>query len=494
MLLRNKIITICVILLWIYLLLDLWNYLNFNKILDHKINDENNVILIEKTENKKNPEVNLNKIEENKDTNQKNIITELDIIKKDEPIKIKVVELDIKDHDGNGWYTSTVLPTMYWFQVKDEWLEFYFNNPITIYSDHYIWFWPMSVIPESPTDKVIKTHYYNLKKIEKNNTERKLKMQMWSSEVYYSSEWGMCDLRKYILLWIYNDIEISSSGCHTSKEEDNKYIENVFKNLVKKEVSINIEIETETETEIETVNDNLKIYRDGYYNLSLQYPNNWKISNQVSEYKWSYRKIITINTEDFLVWEYFPEWARKQNIEIEIFTFKEKEILNLDYGMFFWKKGNKTLTDKFWNITYIEYYIHYLNTNPLSKESPGFEEYLQETQKYNSYYKNSISNLINSIELYEDKNLYVIYNYYNNINQKNYKTAYDLKNNPWYSLDEFIKIYQTVTETWVEFNHKEANNYHLTVELVDNWITEEYSVILNINNDKITTVKTIKIN
>lgn len=499
MLLRNKIITVCVILWGIYMLLDLWNYLNFSNFLDNKNIVENKDISKIETVSKKNIENESTDIEENKSKTQKNLVTDLELIKKGEPVKIRIVELGIIDNDGNGWYTSTVLPKLYWFKVKNEWLEFYFEKPITIYSDKYIWFWPMWVLPESPTDRLRKSHYYNLSIIKKNNAQKKWKILMWSTEIYYSSEWGMCELRKYVLLWIYNDIKISSSGCHTTKEEDDKYIENVFNNLIKIDIDYDIsELELEELTH-ENFWNNLDFFAHWDYNFSnikFLVPTIWN-------------KNVAQDTDSFSRHS-FTDWKNYINIK-DIYIGGCEVIFSYCETSF-----NRTTMEKFelykkykeskWMI-YEKYYFQWLQKHWYV--TPDGLDYLFTVDgwilEFNFKFKDNILNtefrdlILNSIKfdaknLIEDEKIQIIYDYYNNINQKNFKTAYDMKNNAWYNLEKFIEIYQTVTDVLVEFKYKEKNNYHLTIKLVDNWITEEYSVILNLNNDKITTVKTIKIN
>jgi hypothetical protein len=125
------------------------------------------------------------------------------------------------------------LPTMYWFEFKSEWLTFYFDRSYKKYWEKHIWFWPLYLIPESPSDRKIKWHAYEMQLIEKDESLYwELKKNM-SYDVYYTSHWWMCDLRNYVLKGQNKDIKISSSGCNTTNEVDDTYIKNLFWNLIK---------------------------------------------------------------------------------------------------------------------------------------------------------------------------------------------------------------------------------------------------------------------
>jgi hypothetical protein len=88
-------------------------------------------------------------------------------------------------------------------------------------------------LPESPTDRVIQWYAYEMKLVEKDKNFYWEIIKFWSNDVYYKSHWGMCDLRTYVLKWKIKDIKISSSGCNTTKEDDDTYMKTTFWNFIK---------------------------------------------------------------------------------------------------------------------------------------------------------------------------------------------------------------------------------------------------------------------
>jgi hypothetical protein len=308
--------------------------------------------------------------------------------------------------------------------------------------------------------------------------------------MYYWNEWGMCAGRVYEIIWIFNNIEILNQWCDSKTDEEVlEYISTIITHINKSDNYDDLyKYSYEVIDDIKLIN-----YYEEKYNLVLDYPIQWEINTKEDNYKWFERTIITFTTEDISFWETSLDWLDNKNIEIELFIFTDKSLLNIPYWMFYWETGYRIILDTLWNEVYIKYYIHNLNTSPLSEESYNYNEYKKLYSKYNTEYNYKILKFIKSINIEKYKDLDIIYNYYNRIENKDYKWAYWLKLNPPYSLEKFKNIYNNVTNISTKYISNSDNEYNLIITLIDNWIREKYEVVLIIENKKILTKSTKKI-
>ena len=339
----------------------------------------------------------------------------------------------------------------------------------------------------------------------------------------------------FLLFWVFNYVNASENSLSSSMKKkvnivvdkfiqkvENKYTsiekqisvyEKLNDKIIKLQLSSNWDklllldylLELFSEQLASINKDNFVEYNDIETNFSFSYPNTWKVKTENRKMaSWKYTKIITLNTDDFKVGKSLKTWERETNIQIEFFLYENEEMLEVPYWMFFWEEKSKVISDKNWNNLYIKIYIH--KPFAVTTENVFFEEYNKEIIFYLKKYSFDIEKVVKSFKLSEsttDKNNYkLISKYYNLLLNKDYESAYNLKYEPWYSINKFKELYSDVTEAFPTL----AKEYYFDVEVVseneylfkvllylDNWKQEKYSVQMKIIYWKLKTISSVKI-
>jgi len=191
----------------------------------------------------------------------------------------------------------------------------------------------------------------------------------------------------------------------------------------------------------------------------------WISSEKYSEYRNIWESYISMHEEYHKNWlkiKYIAYYEMCSSYEIVIYNQKQDRSISILYGEISWIYK--------WHL----------------------DKVINEIINSIKFHKNAILNE-------NEKNYRLIQSYYNFISTKKYEEAYNLKLNPWYTIEKFKHIYSDVNNIDIEFPENyfftKNNKYTFKAFLnLNNSNIEAYSVEMEIINWKLKTISSKKIN